>query len=295
MAKKMYYTEEETIAKLGIDAATLTNLVRDQKLRVFRDGARNMFRADEVDALETEPPPAESAADSVAVDSAAAESVALKPPPADTAAAEEEIELTPADTSSGSSISLVDSMSQPPPPGKEDTVITAEGVSIFDEEDLDVEAADPMAKTQVTMRMEDQVASDGSGSGSGLLDLTRESDDTSLGEVLDRIEMDSGAPPIIEEAAPAQAPVEPVVRAVVEQPDPLAGLFGGLAVGCALGVIILAAVAVAAVSRAVPTYLEFFAGYKAVVLAGVAVIVAVAAVAGHVTGQGSASKKGAGG
>jgi len=258
MGKKMYYTEEEAAAKLGIAPAELVGLVRDQKLRVFRDGARNMFRADEVDELAA----------------------------AGVSAEEEEIELTPADTTKGgSSISLADTASQAAPPGKEDTVITADGVSIFDEADLEVEAADPMAKTQVAARMEDQVSADGSGSGSGLLDLTRESDDTSLGEVLDRIEMDTGAAPIIEEAAPAPAPAEPVAPAVVEQPDPLAGLFGGLAAGCAVAVIIIAAVAVAAMSGAVPAYLQLFADYKAFVLLGFVVIVAVAAVIGHVTGK----------
>jgi hypothetical protein len=261
MAKKMYYTEEEAAAKLGVAASDLATVIRDNKLRVFKDGARNMFRCDEVDAL-------------------AASGVAAGAP-------EEEIELTPADTSGGSSISLVDSASQAPVPGKEDTVITAEGVSIFDEEDLDVEAADPMAKTQVTARMEDQVSADGSGSGSGLLDLTRESDDTSLGEVLDRIEMDSGAAPIIEEATPVAAavPSEPAAPAVVEAPDPLAGLFGGLAVGSAVAAIMLAAVAIAVVSGVVPAYLEILADYKLFVLLGVVGIIAGAAVGGHVTGK----------
>ncbi len=38
MAKKMYYTDEEAAAKLGVDAAALEAMVRDQKLRVFKDG-----------------------------------------------------------------------------------------------------------------------------------------------------------------------------------------------------------------------------------------------------------------
>ena len=196
MAKKMYYTDEEAAAKLGIDAAALEGLVRDQKLRAFKDGARIMFRADEIDALAAQGAPGE-----------------------------EEIELTPADTGGAGSISLVDSAETPPPAGKEDTVITAEGVSIFDEGE-EVETADPLAKTQITARMEDQVSADGSGSGSGLLDLTRESDDTSLGEVLDKIEMDSGVAPIIEEA-PAVVAAEPAPRQSWRPPIPWRGCSAG--------------------------------------------------------------------
>jgi hypothetical protein len=249
--KKMYYSAEDAAAKLGLDAAGLEALVRDQKLRVFKDGARNMFRADEVDALA-----------------------------AQGAAGEEEIELTPADTSGASSISLIDSAETPAAPGKEDTVITAEGVSIFDEGE-EVDTADPLAKTQVTMPMEDQGTADGSGSGSGLLDLTRESDDTSLGEVLDKIEMDSGVAPIIEEAPAVAAPVELAAPAIVEAPDPTAGLFGGLAIGSALAALVLAAVSVAAMYRSVPAFLEFFAANKLIVLAVFAVVLGAGAGVGQ--------------
>jgi hypothetical protein len=263
MAKKMYYTEEEAVAKLGVDAATLGNLVRDQKLRVFKDGARNMFRVDEIDALAAQGVPAE-----------------------------EEIELTPADTTGTGTISLADTTVPAAPPGKEDTVITAEGISIFDGEEAGADVADPLAKTQITMPMEDQVSADGSGSGSGLLDLTRESDDTSLGEVLDKIEMESGAPPVIEEA-PAAAPVELAGPAIVEIPDPMAGLFNGLVIGCAVAGMVLAAVSLAAMYRVVPSFLALFADYKTLVLAGFVVIMAVGGVAGHVVFK-PASTKGTG-
>ncbi|MBN2562389.1 MAG: hypothetical protein JXQ75_15805 [Phycisphaerae bacterium] len=58
------------------------------------------------------------------------------------------------------------------------------GISVFDDEDLAIEA-DPMGETQIAASVEEL---DSVGSGSGLLDLTRESDDTSLGpELLDVI------------------------------------------------------------------------------------------------------------
>ncbi len=263
MAKKMYYTEEEATTKLGVDAATLSNLIRDQKLRVFKDGARNMFRVDEIDAM-------------------AAQGVPV----------EEEIELTPADTSGPGTISLADSTGTVAPPGKEDTVITAEGISIFNGEEGGTEMADPLAKTQITMPMEEQVAADSSGSGSGLLDLTRESDDTSLGEVLDKIEMESGAPPVIEEA-PAAVAVEAAGPMIVEIPDPQAGLFNGLIVGCAIAGLVLAAVGLAAMYRVVPNYLALFGDYKVLVLAGFGLIIAVGGVVGQVIFK-PASAKGVG-
>jgi hypothetical protein len=52
----------------------------------------------------------------------------------------------------------------------------------------DEATADPSAQTNIQQGMADQVNIEGVGSGSGLLDLTRESDDTSLGaELLDEI------------------------------------------------------------------------------------------------------------
>ena len=51
MADKMYYSEEEAAEKLGVSVDELAGYVRDDKLRVFQDGARKMFKADEVDAL----------------------------------------------------------------------------------------------------------------------------------------------------------------------------------------------------------------------------------------------------
>jgi hypothetical protein len=72
--------------------------------------------------------------------------------------------------------------------GKEDPKQST-GISVFDAGEVD--EADPMAATIVTdagISDDDDLSLDSVGSGSGLLDLTRESDDTSLGaELLDEI------------------------------------------------------------------------------------------------------------
>lgn len=69
---------------------------------------------------------------------------------------------------------------------KEGTVVTSVGVSVFDDDEVEADA-DPLAQTVVSSGT-GALGIDGVGSGSGLLDLTRESDDTSLGaELLDEI------------------------------------------------------------------------------------------------------------
>ena len=222
--KKMYYSEEETAEKLSVGADELAGLAREGKLQQYKDGSRIVYRADQVDGL-------------------------LGGPRLDDTG---EIELAPSDTTAGDAVSLAEAERIPSEPGKEDTVITAEGISIFDDEDLEIEAADPMAKTQIAPSLEDQISLEGVGSGSGLLDLTRESDDTSLGaEVLDHIDMESGVSAALEaeagpepyaaaagEAAAMEAPV------YVEAIDAGAGLFGGLIVGAAIIGLMLAVVAI---------------------------------------------------
>jgi len=70
------------------------------------------------------------------------------------------------------------------PIAKEGTKVAKVGISVFDDDELDVET-DPMGETQISSGVDDF---DAVGSGSGLLDLTQEPDDSSLGpELLDVI------------------------------------------------------------------------------------------------------------
>jgi len=70
------------------------------------------------------------------------------------------------------------------PIAKEGTKVTKVGISVFDDDEIEVET-DPMGETQISSGVEDF---DAVGSGSGLLDLTQEPDDSSLGpELLDVI------------------------------------------------------------------------------------------------------------
>ena len=273
MAKKMYYTEAEAAGALGVSADELANLVRDDKLRVFQDGSNKMFKVADVDALKGGASP------------------------------DQEVELSPADTTADEvSLSEADATE---PATKEDTVITAEGISIFDDEDLEIEAADPMAKTQIAPSLEEQMSMEGVGSGSGLLDLTRESDDTSLGaEVLDHIEMDDtgGSDMVVmpdETGTYAQQPgaaAEAVTAAApvyVEAIDASSGFFGGMIVGCALVAVILGAVVLAAMQGVVPGYLSAMKEQVAIVVGASVVVVLVFAIAGLMVGKSTAARRSA--
>jgi hypothetical protein len=164
---------------------------------------------------------------------------------------------------------------------KDDTVITNIGISVFDDDDLEI-AADPMAKTLMTGGEED-LRLDGSGGGSGLLDLTRESDDTSLGaELLEGIDMgDSGeslSPPVEEEedlvdeevlpeagAEPAWSAGTPVTQ-VVGVVEPVSPAFTGLLMAATLSLGLLGALAVANSMAAWPSYLAMMGDQFYIVL-----------------------------
>jgi len=266
MARKMYYTEEEAAERLGVNAEELANYVRDDKLRVFQDGARKMFKTDEVDAL---------AGPAIGADESG------------------EIELTPADTASDTT-SLSEADKAPAAGGKDDTVVTPEGISIFDDEDLEIEAADPMAKTQIAPTLEDQIALDGVGSGSGLLDLTRESDDTSLGaEVLEHINMEEGVPSDLmgdqlsgeEPYVPQPQPMTAVAPTVVEEADPSSGFFGGMIVAAAVVMLVMVPVVLATMLGMLPAFVEAMKNNMAMVLVGAVALVVVAAIIGLMMGK----------
>jgi hypothetical protein len=297
---KMFYTAEEAAAKLGKSEAELKDLVRSGKLREFRDAGTFNYRVEDVDKLA----PAETPASDDALGGAGSDrgldlggSGGLGGSDAGLAGSGD-IVLEPADDSSiefspsGSDVVSFDteagdsgaSGSTAAPREKEGTVIQSVGTSVFDDDELD-EQVDPLAQTAIT-----DVAGlgmEGTGSGSGILELSRESDDTSLGtELLQEItgtpdgegeatvEMGSDAGPALDatvpeettepddgleptpaaeaktvETAGAAAPARVAVRQVVEYgPDAVsAGLTALLAV--AIVVMWFAGLGAAALSR----------------------------------------------
>ncbi len=293
---KNFYTIDEVTAKLGMNADQIKGLVRDAKLREFRDGPKVHYKISEVDKLSA------SLGGAADTDAASASSgsgeLVLEPldeSPAAGSGSGTGIPMGAADASGSGTglLSLDDSDaaaadevkledSSLPEPGKDDTVITADGVSVFDEEDLEVEA-DPMAKTVLTASASDQVALEGIGSGSGLLDLTREADDTSLGAVLEDIRADDDAPAAAGEGEAAGAEAEfAAPGAVVVGPaliidDPTAPVYTGLMALTVLVLILCGAVSASFVNGVWPSYLNviytnFMATFGGLIVLALAVL-----------------------
>lgn len=277
---KIYYSEEEAASRLQTTVENLATFVRDGKLRSFLDGSKKVFKVADVDAL--------ASSDSSG-----------------------EIELAPADTSAGNiSLSQADA---PKKPGKEDTVITAEGISIFDDEDLEIEAADPMAKTQIAPSLEEQANVEG-GSGSGLLDLTRESDDTSLGsEVLDHINMDTAAGGSgidtavgsgigaelsstgtgVASAYPAAEIAPAAAPTLLEAVDAVSGAFSGMIVGTAIVMLLLSAVAGSLLFFNEVGLVAALKGNLLVAIIGALVVMLAGAGVGFMVGRSAAARQAA--
>ncbi|KAA0213449.1 MAG: DNA-binding protein [Leptolyngbya sp. PLA3] len=155
---KMFYTLEETAAKLGMSVDEVRQLASSGQLQEFRDRDRLMFKVDQVDLL--------AGGGDDANDIPLADSGDLEP-----------IGLSSSGT--GSVFAVED-------------VRESSGVSIFEPEAAD---ADPSAQTQVNPSLSaPSFVADSGASGSGLLDFTREPDDTSLGaDLLEDVYSSSGS------------------------------------------------------------------------------------------------------
>ncbi len=204
---KMFYSAKEAADKLGKSESELKELVRSGKLREFRDAGTVNYKVGDIDSLARSggaPAPAKTGP---AKSAPAAKSGMAKSPAGSksgssaikSASHSGEILLEPADDSgidfapSGSDIMSLESVdaedtavgAKAQKKKKEGSSIPSVGINVFDDDELD-EHVDPLAQTAVS-----DVAGlglDGIGSGSGILDLTRESDDTSLGaELLEEI------------------------------------------------------------------------------------------------------------
>lgn len=160
---KMFYTLDEAAQRLGVDTEKIKEMAASGELQQFRDRDKLMFKRDQIDTLAGGSGDSDSGSPIPLVPSDDTDAISL----ADTNMASK-AGLTSTGTGSG----------------------TGSGMSVFGPDE--VEPVDPLAQTAVTNPLSDTAQEDLSlesvGSGSGLLDLTRESDDTSLGaELLDEI------------------------------------------------------------------------------------------------------------
>jgi hypothetical protein len=171
---KLFYSLPEAATKLKLSEDQVKNLVTSGKLQEFRDRDRLMFKVEQVDLM--------------------------------AGGGEEDTGhgIPLAESGEADAISLAESgtgMGLETP--KEQT-----GISIFETENTDQD--DPSAVTQVTETSPTELSLETVGSGSGLMDLTREGDDTSLGADLleDIYSGGSGTAPAQSAVGAGAAPAE---------------------------------------------------------------------------------------
>ncbi|MFA5251518.1 MAG: helix-turn-helix domain-containing protein [Phycisphaerae bacterium] len=195
----MFYSIKEVSEKLGKSEDEIRQIVKSGRLREFRDGPNLLFKVDEVNSLLSD-----------------TSFTGVKPPekpasPKDAEAEAEDILLSP-DTldKDGEELQLTDA----------DTQIVDEGIKVLgDTDSLSKEGSDETfkgpgsgsglgsgsgtpGKEASLEEIEKDVSLDTFGSGSGLLDLSLQADDTSLGGILDEIYTPGAAG---EGKAPAEA------------------------------------------------------------------------------------------
>ncbi|MGA3065935.1 MAG: hypothetical protein ABSF29_03720 [Tepidisphaeraceae bacterium] len=336
---KMFYTLDEAKAALNKNEEEIKQFAREGRLREFRDGPRLMFKADQVETLKSElAEGTEAPADLGPSDSGSAMAIGL----------------TDSHGMSGTGLTLVDESGRSPGAGmtlKEDTALAADlglsgsvggmpsparsaagasaapsapsmnmaqgsraGVDVFQNDEVD--RVDPSAQTSVsaTGHDSDQMNIEAVGSGSGLLDLTKESDDTSLGaELLDEIapsasgtnlgRSKSGTAAVGATGSLAgmsgtrsvagvgvmsrNAPgAPPTVITYIEKPDPLSAAFGAAALGATLFVIFGAFALITGVLDTAPTVMTTIAAYGFLILVGAGVgVSAIFFLVGFVLGK----------
>lgn len=296
---KPFYTLEEVCEKLGKSADEVKAMVRDGILREFRDAGKVFFKSEDVNRA--------AAGDSGEIILEPGDEDAL-PSMIDSSGGTSVIGLAPLDEDEPAPARPAPKPAPTPAAKKkEDTAVMGGGLGIFgDEAELD---ADPLEKTQITSGGTDQVSLEGTGTGSGLLDLTRESDDTSLGEVLDEIypgeeEPAPAAPP--KRAAPkAAAPVaakkveeeEPIDSGTLIAPvlvptgDPQEGIMGGL-LGAALTLLAVSAiVASGALQGNVPGFAETLSNQFLYLLIGSVLVLGLGVLVGWFVGKAAGGRR----
>ncbi|MHC4388685.1 MAG: hypothetical protein ACYS8I_11210 [Planctomycetota bacterium] len=335
----MFYSLEEAIAKLNMTEAQLKDLVKEGKLREFCLDSNVLYKVDEVEALssgtgtvaseETPVVPAELAdADDISLVPEATAPEAEVPeavvPEAEVEmpeAAVFEAEVPEAAVPGPAAPEITEDTAERDELTDADTVVADEGINILGETGGEEAVDDLLSETKGTTgeasleEIEEDVNLDTFGSGSGLLDLSLQADDTSLGGILDEIyasESEEGEETregsalevavepeqmLTEEeefAAPEPVAAAPVVAPgyVEPEPDTISSAFGIVLFLPLLVVVYTAIVTVAGFNDVMPVVREQIQGIIWPVMAGVAVVAGVIiGVAFMLSGGGGAAGK----
>jgi hypothetical protein len=248
---KMFYTIDEVAAKLGKSPDEIKAMAKSGQIQEFRDRDKLMFKVDQIDLL------AGGDEESGEVhleleDTSAGSGIGL------TGSGLDLKDESASGSASASAIGLADS--------REGT-----GISVFDTDHGTTPAQNVSGETAVGETLDDELSLESVGSGSGLLDLTRESDDTSLGaELLEEvyskegeIEMPANASGLFEASAPdadERRGVAVAMPMMIEAYDGAGSGFGaGLLIGALVAMICVAIIGVVGVWGATPSLATMFA------------------------------------
>lgn len=172
------------------------------------------------------------------------------------------------------------------------------GISVFDTD----HGFDDSDQTHIGETMDEELSLESVGSGSGLLDLTRESDDTALGAELledaynaeDNFEIPANASGLFEatsdtdtttEFAPAPGPALPMV--VEEYDGSGSGLSVGLLIGAVVALVLVMIIAVVGLTNATPAPAMTIASNLWMWVGGLAGVVLVLGAVGWFIGRAS--------
>lgn len=259
MMAKMFYKLAEAMSVLGKNEEEIKQLTREGRLREFRDGPSLMYKVDQVEALKQElglgggaPSPDLGPSDSGGpiglVDSrggGSATGISLVDSDMGSMPGSSGSMQLKDDTALAGDLGMSGSLGGVPSPGRpgssSGTLSGSRGGSGINVLGDTSSGADPSAQTAISSggSFADQVSLEGVGSGSGLLDLTRESDDTSLGAEL------------LDEIAPGGTK-----RGTKAGGSGLAGSVAGSAAGTAAGGTAVGTAAVGRRAGAVPVFVE---------------------------------------
>ncbi len=254
---KMFYTLDEVCSKLSKDEDEVKQMVRSGQIQEFRDRDNLMFKVEQIDLLTA----GEEDTSDVHLELDDTGGGTGMPMPEDSsiglADSREGTGLIDAGASGsgsagGSGLGLADSREALDlSDSREGT-----GVSVFDTD----HGGEESDKTASGEAVEEELGLDAVGSGSGLLDLTRESDDTSLGAELleevysseEKVELPAHASGLFE-AASVERPGQEVTPSAVPAGLPMmveaydgagSGLGAGLLIGTVASLVCVAIVAI---------------------------------------------------
>jgi hypothetical protein len=191
----MFYSLQEVAAKLKKTEEEVKEIVKQGKLREFRDGPNLLFKVDEVEALLSDTSFRVGAEEAPGEETGEiefeGEEISLAPEPGKAVEALEAGGVMTGDetTVSGEGINVLgetDGDYQLADDTMGETRAASGGILDDDMDALSETAATPMSEASLE-EIEEDVNLDTFGSGSGLLDLSLQADDTSLGGILDEI------------------------------------------------------------------------------------------------------------